>query len=189
LSSEVTHSAGAVRLERPPVRVAVVGGTTQAFLDRLAAEREQRAHEAGRIAGRTEALETAAGGLARAIETLDAARDAAAARLASDAVALAVEIARHLVRREIDVGQHDIEKIVRETLAVSGVGRGSCVVHVNPADAERLKSVPFRAGTEVEADHEVARGDVHVTTPYGVLVRDVDAALASIAQRIREELS
>jgi hypothetical protein len=58
------------------------------------------------------------------------------------------------------------------------------VVHVNPVDAERLADVPFRAGTELEADPGVPAGSVHVTTPQGLLVRDLDQALGSIREHL-----
>ena len=58
----------------------------------------------------------------------------------------------------------------------------------SPSDAERLKPLPFRSGTKIEADPEVAPGDVHVTTPHGVLVRDQDEVLEAIRNRIRGEL-
>lgn len=176
-------------LRSPPVGVRIAEGTAEAFIERLKSERSSDAFARGREAGMREAIAGAAGALGTAAERLDAARASAATELAASAVALAVEIARHILRAEISSGHHDIERVVRETLAVSGVGRGSCVVHVNPLDAEKLKHVPFRAGTVIEADHEVAAGDVHITTPHGVLVRDVDDALASIAERIRGELS
>jgi flagellar biosynthesis/type III secretory pathway protein FliH len=116
-------------------------------------------------------------------------REKAAADLAHTSVLLATKIARELLRAEIDVGHYDLERVVRDALAVSGVGRGACVVHLNPIDAERLKHVPFRAGLTIEADHEVARGDVHLTTPVGVLVRDIDDALEAIGEKIRGGLS
>ena len=82
-----------------------------------------------------------------------------------------------------------MERIVRETLQAAGVGRGTCVVHLNPSDAARLADVVFRAGTTLESDPEVAPGDVHVTTPRGLLVRDVEAAVASIGERLRGDLT
>jgi flagellar biosynthesis/type III secretory pathway protein FliH len=178
-----------VRVTRAPSRARLVAEDRERLLERVASARERLAFEAGREEGRREERLLSAGALSRAAERLDSAREEAAAGLASDAVALALEIARVLVRRSIDLGTHDVERIVRETLAASGVGRGTCVVHLNPADAERLERVPFRAGTRIEADHEIAAGDVHVTTPHGVLVRDQDDAFAAIAERIRGELA
>ena len=83
----------------------------------------------------------------------------------------------------------EIPRIVRDTLSASGVGRGACVVHVHPRDAERLRGVPFRSGTEIEADPEVAEGDVHVTTPHGLLVREIDELLLAVRSRLHGELT
>lgn len=144
--------------------------------------------ERGVQEGRRKAADDAAGALNRAAEKLEEACARLVPGLASSAVDLAVEIARSIVRAEVVQNHHDIEKIVRETLAASGVGRGACVVHVNPSDAERLKPIAFRSGTKIEADPEVPAGDVHVTTPHGVLVRDQDEVLAAIRTRIHGEM-
>ena len=77
---------------------------------------------------------------------------------------------------------------MRETLSFSGGARGPCTVHLHPADAGALEGVPFRSGTEIEADPSVPRGSVHVTTPHGLLVRDLDEALRSIGERLLENL-
>lgn len=177
-----------LRASRAPTRARVVPGDGPALAARLERESLERVREQGREDGRREAEETAARALEAAVARIEAERDQALGALAGQAVDLAIAVARTLVRCEIDAGRADVERIVRETLAASGVGRGACVVHLHPADAARLERVSFRAGTVIESDHEVARGDVHVTTPWGVLVRDVDASLDAIAERIRGEI-
>lgn len=146
------------------------------------------AFEEGRAAGREEAQAELGPALERLFGELDALHAAALERLAGDAAALAVEIARELVRGEIRAQRHDIERIVRETLSASGTGRGACVVHLNPRDAQRLERVHFRARTQIEPDPSVSEGDVHVTTPQGLLVRDLDHALDALCERLRQEL-
>jgi flagellar biosynthesis/type III secretory pathway protein FliH len=131
----------------------------------------------------------AAAALDAACARLDQAREEAAASLALHAVQLAVEIAQTLVRAEVSAGRHDLEAIVREALAASGVGRGDCVVHLNPLDAAAVADVRFRAGTRIEADEAVRRGDVQVSTPHGLLVREIPEALRSIHERLLGELS
>jgi flagellar biosynthesis/type III secretory pathway protein FliH len=106
--------------------------------------------------------------------------------VAEDSAKLALVIAREIVRAEVAAGRYDIERIVREALQVSGVGRAECVVHLHAEDVKRLSSIAFRSATRLEADPEVSRGDVHVSTPRGVVVRDLDAALASVAERLKE---
>lgn len=179
-------------LRAPPAAVPSGARVVTESAEQLAERWSQAALEDARAAGRADAeadrLAASARALDAAVEQLEDARARAAADLAHTAVELAVRIARHILRIEIDAGHYDIERIVRETLQVSGVGRRSCVVHLNPIDAERLKHVPFRATTVIEPDHEIARGDVHVTTPYGVLVREAEDAAVAVAERIRRDL-
>ena len=176
-------------LARPPTGVRVVDGTSEAYVARVQRSTLDDAYARGLAEGERRALERGASALDAAAERLDEARTKAQPELAATAIDLAIEIARAVVRCEIEAGHHGIEKIVRETLATSGVGRGACVVHVHPTDAERLKPIPFRTGTVIEADPEVAPGDVHVTTPHGVLVRDVDDVLAAVRDRLQAELT
>jgi flagellar biosynthesis/type III secretory pathway protein FliH len=109
-------------------------------------------------------------------------------KLAYTSVELALEITRCLLRAEIPAGRYDLEAIVRESLSLSGAERGRCVVHLNPVDAEAIADVPLRSGTELEPDPNVPRGSVHVTTPQGLLVRDLEEAVKSIGERILGDL-
>jgi flagellar biosynthesis/type III secretory pathway protein FliH len=184
LSSDLQGAELAVHLPRAPKSAHIAPGDAGAFV--TACLREEFAR--GVAEGERRAAAHGAGVLAKAAGKLEHACERLAAELAADAVELAVEIARSIVRAEVAQNRHDVERIVRETLAASGVGRGACIVHLHPLDAERLKHVPFRSGTKIEADPGVAAGDVHVTTPHGVLVRDQEEILAAIRGRIRGEL-
>lgn len=177
-----------VQLAARPVAVRVVQQDVDQWLAGKRRAELEAARAQGAAEGEARALAGAAALLAQAAEALEAQRLRDADALAKDSVELAVAIARRLVRAEIDAGRHGIEALVRETLAASGAGRGACTVHLHPADLARLEGVPFRAGTELQADHEVARGDVHVTTARGTIVREVDAALAAAAARLLEDL-
>jgi len=182
-----TNSPGHVIRVLVPTRpkvVRVFEGDPAQLIERRRRDELDRAFGLGRAEGERAALAGAASTLTLATEKLARAAEAQAAELARDATRLAVEIARTLLRGEIDAGRYDIERIVRETLAAASIGRGACVVHVNPSDAKRLADVVFRAATTIEADPEVVAGDVHVTTQRGLLVRDVEQALASIAERL-----
>lgn len=161
----------------------------QGQLDDVVARRLEAARQAGVAHGRAQDRDRAAQALDAACERLDRAREQAAAQMARTAVDLAVEIARTLVRREIDAGRHNLEAMVREALGASGVGRGACVVHLHPLDAAELADVKFRAGTTLEADEAVLRGDVHVSTPQGLLVRELHESLRSIRERLASEVS
>jgi flagellar biosynthesis/type III secretory pathway protein FliH len=190
VNSLSAESSGLLRLSAGSrLRGARLSDSTEAQLrERWRSEPIRAAFEAGRQAGQAQALENGAALLSQALDSLEAQRVEAAQRLAQDAAMLAVEIARELVRAEIRAGRHDIERIVRETLAVSGVGRGAAQVHVSPKDAQRLAGLPFRANTTIEADPALREGDVHVTAPQGLLVREMDDALNALRERLRAEL-
>ena len=173
-----------VSITARPKSVRVFEGSTPELIERRKQEAFAREFARGLAEGERAAIASAAGALTRAADELGRLAEARNEELARDATRLAVEIARTLLRAEIDAGRYDIERIVRETLQASGSGRGACALHVNPKDAERLFGVVFRAGTTIEADPEIPPGNVHVTTQRGLLVRDVDQALASIAERL-----
>ncbi|MEZ5973439.1 MAG: FliH/SctL family protein [Planctomycetota bacterium] len=145
--------------------------------------------ERGRAEGEAQAIEGAAGILQEAADRLDAAREQALDQLAGTAVELAVEIARQLLQVELQAGNYDLERIVRSSLSHSGLGRGNAVVHVSPEDMDRLAHVTFRKGTEIEADAKLSMGDVHVQSPRGLLVREVDACLETIREQLLEDMA
>ncbi|MCZ6596396.1 MAG: FliH/SctL family protein [Planctomycetota bacterium] len=167
-----------------PQGVRIVEGYGARAFDRAIA----RVHDDGIARGRDLAAREAARALEAAVERLDAFREEAAEALSRTAVELTLAIAKHLLRAEVEAGRYDLERVVREMLQESGVGRASCTVHLHPADAAALEGVPFRAGTKVEADIGVPRGDVHVETPQGLFVRDLEDALESIGERLFEDL-
>ena len=183
-----TLSAERARLASQPSAARISTDGLHGTVERLIGDRLQAARELGFTEGHRAAVEDSAGLLNRAAEALDALREEAAESLARTSAQLGLAIASHLVRAEIDAGRYEVEAIVREVLAASGIGRGSCVVHLSPEDVERLADVSFRAGTEIEADIEVPSGDVHVTTPHGLLVREMDRALHDIGERILGEI-
>jgi len=172
-----------VKLHREPEGAAIGADGIEEATRRLLNRRAQTAFAAGREA----ALGEAAARLDEATARLCAANLAVNETLASDSVELALAIAAELVRAEVGHQRHAIEAIVRDALAASGVGRGACTVHLAPEDAQRLAGVPFRSGTRIESDPDVRAACVQIETPQGLLVRDIESALASITARLREE--
>jgi len=177
-----------VQLASAPSGALLKSGSLDAWFERELERARAQAHAAGLAAGRAQALSEAAGALASAAERLDAEREQARAELSSAAIDLGLAVAAELTLSECAAGRHAVERIVRETLAVSGIGRGACAVHLNPLDAETLAGASFRAGTSIVPDAGVERGCVQLATPQGLLVRDPTEALAEIAQKLREEL-
>lgn len=160
---------------------ALVRRTGDTLQEELRASAQERAH--------TEAVRRACGALERAGEELVAAREAAEAALASDAVHLAVEIARQLLRVEIAEQNYGLEEIVRSTLAASEIKRGRCVVRLHPDDVAALKGVTFRDETEIQADVEVEPGAVVLETPKGLLVREPEAVLDDIREQLLQDIA
>ena len=130
--------------------------------------------------GRQEALAEASEPLQRAAQVVDEIAAGAEARMSRSAAELAFTISRALLQQEIPEGRYDIEKMVRQALADSEVGRGQCTVHLNPADHERLADVAFRSGTSLQSDAGVPPGEVQVETPLGLIVRSLDEALEKL---------
>jgi flagellar biosynthesis/type III secretory pathway protein FliH len=182
-----------IQLHAPLQAMTIVDGDVEQANRHLLDVRSEDAYRRGLADGRQRATEDASETIARAIEALEVAQrefesglEAYEVELRDFSIRFSVEIARHLLRNEIDAGRYDLDRIVRETLAQAEVGRGKCTVHLSPQDYSLLDPGSFRSGTQIEEDPTVSRGDVHITTPLGLFVRDLDTQLASIAERIAE---
>ena len=151
----------------------------QVAQERLQVKLEQARAE-GFEQGRAEARQASARCLDLAAQQLEEERERLHAEIAESAANLIVEIARRVLRRELEEGRYDIEAIARETLSRSGAGREGCVVHLSQQDFEELQGVPFRAGTQLEADPTLGPGDIHVSTRQGLLLREIDEILAAL---------
>lgn len=171
----------------------VTASASQLSFEGLVRQTSESLHEELRTSARdvahTEAVRRACGALEQAGEDLTVAREAAESALASDAVHLAVEIARQLLRIEIDEQNYGLEEIVRSTLAASEIKRGRCVVRLHPEDVAALEGVTFRDETEIAADPEVAPGTVVLETPKGLLVREPEAVLEDIREQLLQDIA
>ncbi len=156
--------------------------------DLLRADRET-AMGIARQEGHDDATAHAVNALNAATERLDRAREDAEEGLASNAINLAVEIARQVLKVQISSGDFGLEKIVRSTLSASEIKHGHCAVHLHPTDAESLKDVVFRGETIIVPDTDIPRGSVQLETPRGLLVRDPNAALDEICEQLLEDFA
>ena len=150
---------------------------------------QDAATEIARKEGHDDAVAHAARALEAAASRLDAAREDAEKALAGNAIDLAVEIARQILKVQISAGDFALEQIVRSTLSASEIKKGHCAVRLHPKDAESLKDVAFRDETVIVADGDIPRGSVQLETPRGLLVRDPNAALEEIREQLLEELA
>lgn len=177
-----------MRTAAPPSAARVVPAAPVEAFAAIVRRAVDAAFERGREQGLRDAFAAAAGSLERASGEVAAAVEAARAEVGETAVRLALEIASTLLRAEVDAGRYDLERVVRDALEDSGVGRAPCTVHLNPVDLRKLDGVRFRAGTELVGDPAVSPGDVHVATADGLLVRELDRAVRSIGERILGDL-
>lgn len=172
-----------------PVAVRVSTRTLDEVAQGISDQRLADVAAAARAEGHAEAVRGSCAALQEAADRLDAAREQAEDALAGDAIHLAVEIARQILKIEIAARNYDLETIVRATLAASEIKRGHCIVNLHPDDAESVSHVAFRGETEICANADVPLGAVHVETPRGLLVRDPDAALEEIREQLLEDLA
>lgn len=174
--------------ERLQLECASELGAVRVLASGAAAVDETRLARA-RAEGERKGLAEAGAALDAVVTRLVASEEEARTALATGAVELALEIARTLLCGEIQRDRHDVERIVRNVLAEAATGRAPCVVHVHPSDHARLAQTKFRSGTRIEPDAGVSKGDVHVETSLGVLVRELDDALQAIGRRLKEDLA
>ena len=168
-----------VTLPAPPSGARIIEGSLAEHDARLRAAQQEAA---------TAAAENAARLFEAACASLEEARQQALDSVAENAVALALGITRELLRVEISGGNYDIAAITRETLAATSGSSGLTEIHVNPNDAAQLERMPLRSGTTVKADPAVRTADVHVRTDQGLLVREIDACVRAIGERLRGEV-
>lgn len=178
-----------LQLHAPPNAVTLEEGPLQQFAGQHMEARERAAFAEGHAMGQLTLVDSGAGALEAALAALEDKVVRAEQELAHHAVEIGVEIARALVRVRIQAGDYDLERIVRGALADSGVGRGEVTVHLNPEDHAALEQASFRDGTQLESDPTLPRGDVHLSTPRGLLVRDVEGTLESIREQLLEDLA
>lgn len=168
-----------LRIPTPPVGVRIVESSLEV---------DDAAERAARQEAAIAAAEDAARVLDAATASLEETRQEALDAVAETSVRLALDIVQELLRTEITAGNYDIAAITRETLAATSNAPGLTEIHVNPHDADLLSKMAFRSGTTVEADPSVRRGDVHVQTGQGLLVREIDACARTIRERILAEV-
>jgi len=173
------RNSAQVHVPTLPVGVRIVEGS---LAEHDARERSVRQEAA------IEAAENAAKLLDAASASLEETRREALDSVAETAVQLALGVVQELLRVELTSGNYDIAAITRETLAATSNAPGLTEIHVNPHDANHLAKMSFRSGTTVESDPSVRRGDVHVKTDQGLLVREIDACVRTIRERILEEV-
>jgi flagellar biosynthesis/type III secretory pathway protein FliH len=107
----------------------------------------------------------------------------------SDIAKLAVEIARKILKSQVDRGDYNIQSIVEEALRRAPT-RQNIIIRVNPEDVvacqQLQKDNPNSPLSELDfaADWSIARADCIVETPKGVVRSFVEEHLARIGEAL-----
>lgn len=180
--ASIPHAAG-------PGRVAAIARellAPTAFADRIAAA-ERAAFARGHAEGERAAVMSAStrvdamvARFATAIENVAAARTAMLHDAEHDLVRLAMAIAEHVLRRQVQLDPSLLTAMARS--ALERLGSATAVtIHVNPADFETIKQQP---GATVSAVELVADPDVH---PGGCIARTAGGSVdVSLDAQFRE---
>lgn len=173
-----------------PTRVGVRQLPYQEALEALTEERAQARVEAARASAQSETDASVRAELTETvncvIDAMHAERELVESSITETAVTIALEIARQILRVELEEGRYELQTVVRECLAKGTRGRGACQVHVSPTDYERLQDMRLRAATELLADPGLSLGEVRVESPQGLVVRDPESVLERITEALAE---
>lgn len=159
-SAAVPASAGS---DVPPAQLSAVDETAQ-IREQARAEGFQKGETEGYQAGlRRGHEETRAGAerFARAAAKLESGLGALDAEVAEELLALAIELAREVVRQEISARPDTLIAVVREALAQ--LPHQHAAIYLHPEDASLLRSYMgdqlAHAGHRIHEDFKLTRGD------------------------------
>lgn len=142
-------------------------------------------YQAGFKSGQEKALAEAQR-LASAAAQLEQALDGLAAAVAEELLALALEMARAVIREEITARPETLLTVVRE--ALSQLPHQHAAIYLHPDDASLLRSTLgeqlSHAGHRIHEDPKLARGDCIVESGS----TQVDATVAMRWQRVLDSL-
>jgi flagellar assembly protein FliH len=142
------------------------------FAQGLAAGTEELKARAARLAAFAEALAQPLANVDRAVE--------------EEIVRLAVTLASHLVRREIDHDPSFLRDAVHDCVAVLPSSARDVTLHLHPTDAALLKeSLPPDARFAIAPDPDLARGDLRATSASSQVDGRLEARLAQILAAAR----
>lgn len=144
-------------------------------------------HAEGLAAGREEmqrrahALERLMGSLAAPLEQIDA-------EVEQELVALAVALARQLVRRELKTDPGQIVAVVREALAVLPSGARSIELRMHPEDAALVREVMHVSDEErrwrIVEDPVLSRGGCKVSTETTQVDASVESRMNAVIAQV-----
>jgi flagellar assembly protein FliH len=156
-------------------------------LESLQQQAFDEAHAAGYAAGRTEAraqverFETLMKSLARPLEDLDASVE-------RELVALAVSVAKMLVRRELRTDPGEIVAVVRDALALLPVGVRDVRLHLHPEDAALVRALASSAESQpmwrIVEDPTLTRGGCRVESESSQIDARLETRIGAVVSRL-----
>lgn len=154
----------------------------------LAAERARMAAELDQQKARFDQLCRTVGAVAG---NLDKLYHNTLAENRADIARLSIEIARRILRRQVALGNYDIQAIIEEVLQHVPT-RQDLVIFLNPEDLSACRQRqqedpegPF-TGLEFAADGSVGRGECLVETPKGVVKSFIEEHLERISEALEK---
>lgn len=100
---------------------------------------------------------------------------------------LALHLAQQLVRGDLALSQHSIQRLVSQAIElIEQQGVGKMVVLLHPSDADAMLDVPdaFSEEIELRADANLSRGSVRVTMGDTVIDDLIESRLQDLADQI-----
>lgn len=103
-------------------------------------------------------------------------------------VELTIQIARHLIRRELKVEPGEIVAVVREGLSALPVSARQSRIYLHPEDAELVRNALSLSEEDqswrIEEDLLMMRGDCRIETESSQIDASIDARLSAIAAKL-----
>ena len=140
-------------------------------------------YEAGKAAARAhvERFEALVRSLARPLEDLDESVE-------RELVALAVSVARMIIRRELRTDPGEIVAVVRDALALLPVGVRDVRVHLHPEDAALVRALASTAeaqpGWRVVEDPVLSRGGCRIESETSQLDARLETRIGAVVSRL-----
>jgi flagellar assembly protein FliH len=188
------QAAGAPDLGRPLTAAQLEALHAQAYQDGFEQglrEGDARGYQEGRAQGEREARELVAR-LRAVLMTLAAPLEQLDAAVEESLVAIAIGVARHLVRRELRSDPGQVIAVIREAVSVLPISARGVRLHLHPADAalvrERMQVHEGEAGSwHIAEDPTVTRGGCRVATEVSEVDATLEARLAAVVARVMGE--
>ncbi len=168
----------------------LTAGQLEALQRQVQEEAQRRGYEEGLAAGKAELasraarLEALADALAQPFKDVEQAVE-------EELLNLAIGLASHLVRREIEREPAVLQQAIADCLGVLAAGVRDVTVYLNPDDAALVRGL-LATGAEqrfmLAADPSLARGDLRVASASSLVDGSLTARCAEIIAAARVEL-